>query len=118
MQAHESPRLMTRMEDLLFFPDEVIPAMCACAGTKMLHKHAKVSAASTKAEGHTSPYGEKMKREATGYISALIKYGNPKTRLKGFTPQDVQYASHYLDKELMKMFGYKVPAPTDVVHAS
>jgi len=122
LEASELPHLMTRMEDLLFFPDEVVPAMCHCAGGQMKHRNTttneplpvQIPVSSTKAKGHNSrltPRGQQDHQ--TGYIDALIKYGSPDTRLRGHTPQDLQYAAQYLDKDLMELFGYKYPLAGD-----
>ena len=121
-QPSELPRLMIRMEDLLFFPDQVVPDICKCAGGELIHRNettneplpVQIPVTSTKINGHSSPITPKgQKTQQTGYVDALIKYGNPATRFRGHSPQDLQYAAHYLDKELMKLFQYRYPAPED-----
>ena len=117
----ELPRLMTRMEDLLFFPDQVVPKMCECAGGQLRNatptgggeSGVQIPVASTKSTGHNSLTTAKGQREQqTGYVDALIKYGNPATRFQGHSPHDLQYAAHYLDREMMEAFGYQYPPTT------
>ena len=117
----ELPRLITRMEDLLFFPDQVVPKMCECAGGQLRNSinatgggsGVQIPVASTKSTGHNSLATVKGQREQqTGYVDALIKYGNPTTRFLGHSPHDLQYAAHYLDREMMEAFGYQYPATT------
>ena len=116
LTASELPHLMVRMEDLLFFPDEVVPKMCECVGGKLRNATSStgvnIPVTSTKSTGHkslTTPKGKKIPQ--TGYVDALIKYGNPATRFHGHSPHDLQYASLYLDKKLMDAFRYQYPHP-------
>lgn len=115
LDIDDYPHVMVRMEDLLFFPDEVVPQICACAGGRLVfsnrthstQNHIRVVAQSAKAK-HTTRFMEEGE-EHTGYLDALIKYGNSINRFRGMTPQDLQYARRYLDRNIMEMFGYDIP---------
>lgn len=106
------PHLIIRMEDLLFFPDEVVPQICACAGGMIIpgnttNKSVRLVVESAKAK-HSKKFMEEG-QEHTGYLDALIKYGTSTTRYKGMTPQDLQYAGRYLDSHIMDLFQYGYP---------
>jgi hypothetical protein len=47
-------------------------------------------------------------------LDAIIKTGDLKKRLRNFTPQDLEYAAHYLDQDLMRIFRYALPDPSSV----
>lgn len=102
------PRLMVRFEDLIFHPKEVVQAVCECAGGDLKHgrdglgfqyivQSAKVT------EGHG--------KDKTGYIDAMVRYGTDRYRWKsgGMTDEDRQFATDYLNRELMEQFGYQYP---------
>jgi len=110
LDLQDYPHLIIRMEDLLFFPDEVVPQICECAGgklkvTRKAHVHIVAESAKLK---HSTKFMEEG-QEHTGYLDALIRYGTSKTRFKGMTPQDLQYASHYLNRTIMDLFQYGYP---------
>jgi hypothetical protein len=111
MDLKNYPHIMTRMEDLLFFPDQTVPAICECAGGKIISgpspnsTHIKIIAESAKKKSVRTRPGE----EHTGYLDALIRYGNPSTRSRGFTAHDLKYGKHYLDPTLLDLFGYQHP---------
>ena len=47
---------------------------------------------------------------ASGLVNALIQYGNPATRLSGFTPRDLTYArKNNATAKLMKEYAYSYP---------
>jgi len=93
------PRIFVRMEDLLFFPDEVVPQICECAGGRLVRRAGedtgekatvKLTLESAKMK-HSKKFMEEG-QDHTGYLDALIKYGTATTRYRGLTPHDVQYA--------------------------
>ena len=101
------PRLMVRMEDLLFHSDVVIPQICDCAGFEHHSKENIRHQAATSNRNH----GVELTGFMTGLIRALIKYGNPRNRLNGYAPNQVQAAKTILDPALMQFFGYPVEEP-------
>lgn len=40
----------------------------------------------------------------------MIKYGTDKNRFDGMTKEDIEFASHALDPELMELFQYEMPS--------
>ncbi|CAB9525436.1 expressed unknown protein [Seminavis robusta] len=113
------PHVIVRMEDLLFFPDQVVPQICACAGGRLLrgdNATVQVVAQSAKSK-HSTKYMEEGE-EHTGYLDALIKYGHSATRFKGMTPHDLQYAQQYLNRDMMELFGYGYPDESLMTTAS
>lgn len=102
------PRLQVRMEDLIFYPDVVVPQICACAGATLnkadqYGRTIKVPKMSAKLNmtGHKTQH-------ATTFLSAVIKYGNVRT-WERFPLWDHVAARAILDKELMDVFGYQHP---------
>ena len=93
------PRLVLRMEDLLFYPKETISQICDCVGGKMdpLSFTAVAESAKGYAEGHGT--------QKTGLVDGWIKYGNQRM-YKQFTAADMNAASEIVDKEMMEFFGY------------
>jgi hypothetical protein len=51
----------------------------------------------------------KVHAGASGFVDAMLRYGNQKKRLEGWTYLDYAYAMDHLDEELMTKFGYKYP---------
>ena len=106
------PRLMVRYEDLIFFPRQVTEAVCMCAGGQFLKpgqpfQYMVESAQKGAAHG----------TEKTGYVNAIVKYGNGSHRWKsgGVTDADRQFAVQHLDLEMMQRFGYRLPEETTTV---
>ena len=99
------PRLMVRMEDLIFYPHQVLPQICKCAGGTLLNAdgNTKVSLESAKKNvpGH-------QQRLSTTFLQAVIKYGNLRT-WERFPLRDHTAARAILDRELMETFEYKHP---------
>jgi hypothetical protein len=105
------PRVIVRFEDLIFHPVAVTTAVCECAGGalerdpqgKILFKYVTGSAKKGASHG----------KEKTGYIDAIIRYGNDRgDRWKGMTEADLRYAQEHLDPTLMALFGYHYPPAT------
>jgi hypothetical protein len=101
------PRLLLRMEDLLFHGEEVTRQICECGGGTMRTPFKHIS----EVANHNS--GIEQNHTLAGLIGSLIKYGNTTTRMKGYPPFQLQAARDLLDSRLMKLFGYpyvKVPS--------
>ena len=120
LELQDYPHLLIRMEDLLFFPDEVVPQICACAGGVLTLGNSTNRSIRLVVESAKSKHSTKFMAEGqehTGYLDALIRYGTSATRFKGMTPQDLQYAGHYLDKNIMDLFQYGYPSESSTVSA-
>jgi len=106
------PRLVVRYEDLIFFPKRVTEQVCACAGGVMKQQQENGSGSSEFAYiVQTAKKGDEHGKDQTGYVDAIVKYGTGENRWKsgGVTDADRQFAVQHLDRELMKVFGYKLP---------
>jgi len=59
----------------------------------------------------TAKKGDEHGKDQTGYVDAIVKYGTGENRWKsgGVTDADRQFAVQHLDRELMNVFGYKLP---------
>jgi hypothetical protein len=95
------PRLVIRMEDLLYYPDQVILQVCTCAGGS-LQPEFSVPMESTKMKqsGHN--------QHSRTFLQAFIRYGNFRLWDR-FPLQDHLAARTVLDRELMQVFGYQHP---------
>lgn len=96
------PRLIVRLEDLVFHGREVIPQICECAGFQTKPEfHIKKGVANTNSGidlDHT---------HGAGLLQSIIRYGNPMSRRKGYAPCQLWAARNLLDPRLMELFGYK-----------
>eukprot|EP00978_Attheya_sp_CCMP212_P012179 scaffold30309_cov58-Attheya_sp.AAC.1 len=97
------PRLMVRFEDLIYHTDQVMHQICDCAGGKF-HSPGKITY-----QVQTAKQG-RAHRSDVGIVKALIKYGDPNTRIQHYLPEDIDYATHHLDPNMMKLFGYTYPS--------
>ena len=93
------PRLIVRMEDLLFYPKETISLICDCVGGDMNSSTFTVltESAKTYARGHGT--------HKTGFVDGWIKYGNQRT-YEQFSAVDRIAAYEIVDKDMMSYFGY------------
>lgn len=90
------------MEDLVFHPKEVIPQICECAGFKTKEKiHHKKDVA------NYNRGIDKDTSQGAGLLRSVIRYGDPMSRRKGYTPCQLWAAKDVLDPRLMETFGYK-----------
>ena len=100
------PRLLVRLEDLIFHADQIIPQICDCAGVnhnqEIVH-HAQVS---------NRNHGIDMEGPMTGLIRSIIRYGNITNRRQGYPNHQLQAAQDILDSDLLTMFQYRVEEPT------
>ena len=94
------PRLMIRLEDLVFFPQQILTTICNCVGGKLSEP--------LTLKGDTSKFGGENVHGSnkTDLRAAMIShvYMN---RTKGMTREDIQYASKVLkDSQVRKALGY------------
>ena len=47
---------------------------------------------------------------SNGLLNAMIRYGDPKKRLEGWSKEDWDHARDHLDQKLMNKYGYSHPA--------
>lgn len=95
------PRLIIRFEDLLFHLEEVMKAVCECAGGSLKKD---ISLISTSAKGDTGSHSG-----ASGLLSAIKRYGHEERRVEGMTEKDLEYAKEALREDMMVAFGYSYP---------
>jgi hypothetical protein len=96
------PRLMVRLEDLVYHPQAVLTQVCHCV-EGILSEHLTLPEKSVK-QGADNIHG-KVK---TGLLDAMIKHAQG-NRTHGMTLDDLQFAREVLDESIMKEFGYHHP---------
>lgn len=96
------PHLAIRYEDLLFHGQEVSRIVCDCVGGNVI---TNFHFESESAKGDSGPH-----EGSSGLVKALIQYGNPTTRMSGFSDRDVRYArNNNATAKLMKEYAYSYP---------
>ena len=100
----EYPLIYIRFEDLVFHTEYVIRSLCDCIGCEAPDDTTEfvylVESAKEYAKVHSG---------LSGFVEAMIRYGNPDKRLEGWTHADFNYARMNLDRRLMQTFGYEYP---------
>ena len=101
----EFPRIMIRMEDLVFHTRNVTEQICTCAGGRLRNTTFHYIKKSAK-EGELHEF-----QYETTMLDAMIRYGSAthQDRTRGMTRQDMEYAQGVISKDLMNMFGYQYP---------
>jgi hypothetical protein len=97
------PRILVRYEDLMYHPKQVTSQLCDCVGGILKRKFVYMVDSAKWGPGH----GATEKR--TSLVAAMIKYGNAKQRLRGYTMEDLQLAHEGLDEQMMELFQYNRP---------
>lgn len=97
------PRLIVRFEDIMISPKEVVSKVCECGGGKLKDPNNFIMKADS-AKGSVGAH-----KGASGLVSALTRYGDPKKRVEGMTEADLDYARQHLRSDLMEAFGYSHP---------
>ncbi|CAB9516556.1 expressed unknown protein [Seminavis robusta] len=101
------PRLIVRLEDLMFHAEETTTQICTCVGGKIRSdRNFTYILDSAKAD---SPGHDK----STGFIQAWIKYSKPMPPRGNFRPDDYEAAKEALNKDYMHMFHYDHPPPSN-----
>ena len=103
LQNQKVPRLMIRMEDLIFFPDQVVSKVCSCAGGQLIAYNNNGNIKMTMSSAKDGMPGNSRQ---TSYLEAIIRYGSQHSRYSGMTREDTEYARKYLNKEMMDTFHY------------
>ena len=99
------PRVVVRMEDLVFYGENVTRTICACGGGRPRVKtfqHVFDSAKTRTAENVPNQ---------TGLVGAIIRYGKD-DRAKGVSASDLEWARKLFDPTLLDMFHYHHPEMT------
>lgn len=100
------PRLVVRMEDLIFHPHTVVPQICSCAGGTLMEHD---DGSKIKIPLDSAKHDQKGHRErSTTFLKAVIKYGNVRT-WERFALRDHVAARAVLDKEILDTFHYQHP---------
>lgn len=95
------PRLMVRLEDLVFFPQQVLKEICDCVGGQLL-SDPMVLVGDTSKKGGENVHGSNKTDLRAAMISHV--YTN---RSRGMTLDDMVYASNVLkDSPVLQRLGY------------
>lgn len=97
------PRLMIRLEDLVFHPQEILQTICDCVGGSLYHP--------LRYQGETSKQGTDNIHgmDKTDLIKAMTMHIFT-NRTKGMTLDDIDFAKSTLGaSELLNTFGYSHP---------
>ena len=99
------PRLMVRLEDLVFYPHETLKQICECVeGTYVGEENLVLSMDSVKGKNADNIHG----KDKTGLIKAMISHAL-NNRTEGMTVEDADFAKKILQNSVMQVFGYKLP---------
>lgn len=108
VNATDFPRLIVRMEDLVFRAELVLPKICNCfGGTWTNHYqdtvkyHASVANQNSGIDTSTG----------SGLLRSILKYGNRTLRRKHYQSIQFQAAQEVLDPNLMDLLGYSYEPP-------
>lgn len=88
------PRLMVRLEDILFHPKQVIDQISLCTGIERVLPH------------RYNTHAAKNHGKSADFLHAIAKYGSNKGRYGGMSRRDFEFAKNALDPVLMKAFRY------------
>lgn len=102
-QKNEYPLAYVRFEDILFHAEHVVNEVCSCVGGFITNK-GKFNFKEDSAKPDKGTH-----KGANGLVSSILRYGNPRLRLEGWTKMDYDYAQEHLDKDLMRKYGYSTP---------
>lgn len=102
------PRLIVRFEDVVFHPKLITQTVCECAGGQ-INPTGKPFTFIVDSAKKGAAHG----KEKTSYVDALVKYGTEAGRYEGFEAADLEYARKHLDPDLMRLFGYHYPPPSE-----
>jgi hypothetical protein len=105
------PRLIVRIEDLIFYPEETTRTVCECAGGSMRNDGTFQFIVNSAKKGKHA-HG----KERTGMVEAIIKYGSEKKRYESYiSPKDLEYIRDNVDPELLRLMNYSPVDPSRIV---
>jgi hypothetical protein len=94
------PRVIVRMEDLIFYGKQVTETLSQCGGGSP--RQERFQHISQSAKLGTAQHGT----DKTSLVEAMIRYGTDEHRLDGMTEKDLQETRRILDSNLMELFNY------------
>ena len=94
-------------EDFIFRPKEVVNEICTCAGAV-----AKQETFSYVVDA--GKWGSSVHAGSSNMVTAMIKYGGGKNRLRSLTNRDMEFAAKHLDANLLRLFQYQIPSISSV----
>jgi len=95
--------LITKLEDLVFFPQLVLGTICQCVGGSM--RHPLILRGDTNKKEPSKVHGS-IKTDLRAAMSSHIYTSNHRTQ--GMTFRDIEYASHILqDSTVVHALGYR-----------
>jgi hypothetical protein len=106
--AADWPRLMVRLEDLVFYPHETLRQICECyeGATYIGDDNLSMTLESVKG-GSDNIHGKAEDR--TGLVDAMIKHVL-QNRTKGMTKEDYAFATKLmLESKIPRTFAYQIP---------
>ena len=101
------PRLIVRLEDLVFHAQETTTTICTCVGGEIRKDRPFtyiIDSAKADSPGHDA---------SVGFIQAWIKYSKEFPPNGGFTKSDYEAAKEALNLDYMGQFHYKHPPPAE-----
>lgn len=99
------PRLIVRLEDLVFHPHEVLSSICSCAGGSFNEENFTINSYSTK--GRSDNMSHKRTR-GTGLVSSFSLHTVGANRTTGMSLEDIRFANTVLQDSLAPTFGYRL----------
>lgn len=119
------PRLMIRLEDLVYYPHETLRQVCECANGgsgstdtdggyfEYIGDENLVLSLDSAIRGTGKGVDNMHGHDRTGLLGAMAKHAGPHSlshRTTGMTPEDLEFATTVLkDSETFSYFGYKIP---------
>ena len=97
------PRLIVRMEDLVFRAENVVPKICECFGGKWNHASQNDIDHHSKTANRNSGIDIGL---GSGLLRSVIRYGNRASRREHYQSIQLEAARKVLNPELMALFGY------------
>jgi hypothetical protein len=102
------PRLMVRLEDLVFYPHETLRQICECYDGAVYIGDDKLSLSLDSVKGGSDNIHGKAE-DRPGLVEAMINHAL-QNRTKGMTQDDYAFAASLLqDSEIRQAFGYNIP---------
>jgi hypothetical protein len=99
------PRLIVRLEDLVFYPHETVKQICECVeGVYVGEENLSLKLNSSKGVKPDNIHGN----DKTGLLKAIISH-TLNNRTEGMTQEDADFAAKTLENSVMQLFGYKPP---------
>lgn len=118
------PRLMIRLEDLVFYPHETLKQICECGGGSQdagngegyfeyIGDENLVLSLDSAIRGEGKGVDNIHGKDRVGLLGAMAKHAGTFSvshRANGMTKEDLEFATGVLqESEAMSYFGYKVP---------